>query len=588
MRYALQQWLMAVALLAITIPAAAQNNIVTRVEPEEITHGDTLTLTVEVYDRQGNVPIDITSLEEDFDVVSSRTSSQLRTINGRMQARTRYEMMLFPHNAGEQTIPPIEIGGYTSEPISITVNERTDDDPRNENLYLETELSSDSVYVQQELLFTIRLLFRLEGIRNPNFTELDMDDTVIQQLGPPNQYEQIVDGQRYGVYEINYAIFPQRSGELEIPDIFFRAQLTDGTSRSIFRNSNIETVTAFSEGYQVDVRPRPADYPENATWLPARSLDITEEWSRDITDMEPGDSVERTITIRADGLDGAAIPPIGTESIDRMNLYPESPEVERTIIDGKVVGTRTRTWSMVPTEPGSVVIPEIRIPWWNTEEEQLEYAVLDEAFITVRDPAGGTGQQGTPGEEGETAVSDPSSLLQQQDDLVSAPTPPVWIFTIMTALLAAVGVAMTLLYRRKQSLAAALPASASVPVSAAYRREISEQDEKQAYQDLLQRCRQGTPGAIRLALIAWARQYYDDPDLHTLDALARRANDPQLTACCQQLQQALYAGDHSVDLDESTRQDLAEFVGRWRKEHRRNIRGQRRDERFALPPLYRN
>lgn len=587
MKHALQQWLMAVTLLATTVPAVAQDNIVTRVDEDEITHGETLTMTVEVYDRQGNVPIDITALEEDFDVVSSRTSSQLRTINGRVQARTRYELMLFPKRAGEQNIPSIEIGGYESDPVSITVNERTADDPGNENLYLETSLSEDSVYVQEELLFTIKLLFRLDGIRNPNFTELDMEDTVIEQLGPPDQYEQIVDGQRYGVYEINYAIFPQRSGELEIPDIFFRAQLTDGSSRSIFRNNNIETITAFAEGYQVDVKPRPDDYPENATWLPARSLEIREEWSRDITNMEPGDSVERTIRIRADGLDGAAIPPLEIDSIDRLNLYPESPEVERTIIDGNVVGTRDRTWSMVPTEPGSVVIPEIRIPWWNTEEERLEYAVLDESFITVRDPAGAN-QAATPDQEADTTATDPSSLLQAPDDLVSSPTPPVWIFTVMTALLAAAGIAMMLLYRRKQSMAAAQPASASVSVSAAYRREISEQDEKQAYQDLLQRCQQGTPGAVRLALIAWARQYYDDPDLHTLDALVQRADDPQLTSWCHKLQEALYAGEHSVDLDEATRQGLVDFITRWRKEHSHRRRDQRREDRFALPPLYRN
>ncbi|MEX1197062.1 MAG: BatD family protein [Pseudohongiellaceae bacterium] len=578
---------MAVTLLVMAVPTVAQDNIVTRVDNDDITHGETLTMTVEVYDRQGNVPIDITVLEEDFDVVSSRTSSQLRTINGRVQARTRYELVLFPKRAGEQTIPPIEIGGYESEPIDITVNERTADDPRNENLYLETSLSADSVYVQEELLFTIRLLFRLDGIRNPDFTELDMDDTVIQHLGPPDQYEQIVDGQRYGVYEIDYAIFPQRSGELEIPDIFFRAQLTDGSSRSIFRNNNIETITAFAEGYQVEVKPRPAGYPEDATWLPARSLSIREQWSRDITNLEPGDSVERTITIEADGLDGAAIPPLGTDNIERMNLYPESPDVERTIIDGQVVGTRSRSWSMVPTEPGSVVIPEIRIPWWNTDEERLEYAVLDEAFITVRDPSG-AGQSATPDQEPDAVSTEPSSLLQQPDDLVRSPTTPVWIFTIMTALMAAAGIAMMMLYRRKQSLATASPASPSVAVSAAYRREISDQDEKQAYQDLMQRCRQGTPGAVRLALIAWARQYYDDPDLHTLDALVQRAEEPQLASWCHRLQQALYAGKHSVDLDDETRQGLADCITRWRTEHQHRRRDQRRTERYSLPPLYRN
>ncbi len=587
MKYRLQYWLTTVVLLALTTTAIAQNNINTEIDSDEITLGETITMTVEILGRQGNVPIDITALEEDFDVISTRTSSQLRTINGRVQARTRYELILFPRQAGEQSIPSIEVGGYNSDPIEIEVNERQRNEQRDENLYLETSLSEESVYVQQELLFTIRLFFRLDGIRNPNFTTLDMDDTVIEQLGPPNQYEQIVDGQRYGVYELNYAIFPQRSGELEIPDIFFRAQLTDGASRSIFRNNSVENITAFTPGYRVEVKPRPDEFPEDATWLPARSLNINEEWDRDITDLDPGDSAERTITIRADGLDGAAIPPIDMDEIQRASLYPEAPDVDRTIIDGQVVGTRTRTWSMVPTGAGSIVIPEVRIPWWNTDEERLEYAVLQEAFITVRDPEASTSADDAASrQEGE---STPPGLLDTPDELVSSPTTPVWIFTLMTALLLAAGAFMALTYRRKQSLALASTGKPSVaPTSMAYRRDFTELDEKQSYHELLQRCRQGTPGAIRLALIAWARQYYNDPELHTLDALTRRADDPRLTAYCTQLQQALYAADNAEDLSRDSRENLARYISDWRERNERHRRARDRRHRYELPPLYRN
>ena len=91
--------------------------------------------------------------------------------------------------------------------------------------------------MQEQLLFTVRLYYTINGIRNPQFTELEMEDSVIQLIGSPNQYEKLIDGVRYGVYEKRYVIFPQRSGPLEIPDILFRGEVTDGSSNFVFRNS---------------------------------------------------------------------------------------------------------------------------------------------------------------------------------------------------------------------------------------------------------------------------------------------------------------------------------------------------------------
>lgn len=589
MKRILQQWSVAMALLTLSAMAPAQEDISTRVTPDEITQGETVTVVVDVYDRQSNTPINISSLEEDFDVVSSRTSSRLRTINGRVQARTRYELVLFPKRTGIHTIPPIEIGNRTSEPVQITVHEPTQGERNNEDLYLETSLSSERIYVQEELRFTIRLYYRMDGIRNPEFTELDMDSTVIRELGPPNQYEQIVDGERYGVYEINYALFPQRSGKLEIPDIFFRAQLSDGTSRSIFRQNNLETITAFTPGHQVEVRSRPEEFPADATWLPARSLDIREEWDRDITNLEPGESATRTITLRADGLDGPALPPVDPGEIDRVNLYPAPPEVERSISNGKIVGSRIRTWSMIPTEPGSVVLPEIRIPWWNTDEDQLEYAVLRETFITVSGPADSSISRSADAAQANAGDSLSQTRMNTPDALVRSPATPVWIFTLMTVFLAGAGVVMTLLYRNRNfPERPGAEERSPAPASAAYRRELSTEDEKQAFQDLLQRCRRGSPGAIRLALIAWARQYYEDPELLTLDGLIQCANDRQLAGHCHRLQQALYAGNHSADLDQEIREALMEDVRAYRKRRQLFQRERQRTEHFRLPPLYRN
>ena len=99
-----------------------------------------------------------------------------------------------------------------------------------------------------------------------------MEDTVTQLIGSPNQYERLIDGERFGVYEKRYVIFPQRSGPLQIPDILFRGEVTDGSSNFVFRNMNTRRVTAFIEGITIEVKERPASLSRGEGWLPVTGL----------------------------------------------------------------------------------------------------------------------------------------------------------------------------------------------------------------------------------------------------------------------------------------------------------------------------
>lgn len=191
----------------------------------EVARGETVTLTIRIYDQRQGMQLDLTPLTTQFDVLGTRTSSQIRSVNGAVEAWTDYIVTLFPLEEGSLVIPELDINGQTTAPIEISVtNEGPRSNQSSEELFLEIETNKESVYVQEQLLFTVRLYYTINGIRNPQFTELEMEDSVIQLIGSPNQYEKLIDGVRYGVYEKRYVIFPQRSGPLEIPDILFAAK----------------------------------------------------------------------------------------------------------------------------------------------------------------------------------------------------------------------------------------------------------------------------------------------------------------------------------------------------------------------------
>jgi hypothetical protein len=253
----------------------------------------------------------------------------------------------------------------------------------NDELYLEIEVNKDSVYVQEQLLFTVRLFYTINGIRNPVFTELDMPNTVTQLIGSPNQYERLIDGERYGVYEKRYVIFPQRSGPLEIPDILFRGEVTDGSSNFVFRNMNTRRVTAFIEGITIDIKERPAAAPGGEDWLPVTGLSLEESWSGNIEELQVGDSVVRTLTLQAQGLDGALLPPFSPETVDGFNLYDDPADISRTFVDGSIVGTRIEQATYVALEAGRLEIPALDIPWWDVNSDTPQTASLPAMTLEI-------------------------------------------------------------------------------------------------------------------------------------------------------------------------------------------------------------
>jgi hypothetical protein len=132
------------------------------VDRSELARGETLTLTIRVYDQRQGMQLDLTPLTQDFDVLGTRTSSQIRSINGVTESWTDYVITLFPEKEGDLVIPPLSILNQTTDPISISVvNAGPRSNQSNNELYLEIEVNKDSVYVQEQLLLLFASSTRL-------------------------------------------------------------------------------------------------------------------------------------------------------------------------------------------------------------------------------------------------------------------------------------------------------------------------------------------------------------------------------------------------------------------------------------------
>ena len=563
------------------------------VDRAELARGETLTYTIRIYEQRQGMQLDLTPLTEDFDVLGTRTSSQVRSINGQVESWTDYIVTLFPLTEGELTIPPIEINNLLTEPILISVvNEGPRSNQDNDELFLEIEVNKEALYVQEQLLFTVKLYYTINGIRNPQFTELEMEDTVIQLIGSPNQYEQIIEGVRYGVYEKRYVIFPQRSGPLEIPDILFRGEVTDGSSNFVFRNLNTRRVTAFIEGITISVNERPVAAQEFDNWLPVTNLSISEEWSTDLENLSVGDSITRTITLTADGLDGAVLPPFSPETLDGINVYQDPASIERTYVDGSIVGTRVESSTLVPVIAGTIEIPEIVIPWWDVSSDELKEAVITAKSIQVS-----TIEGEIPAEQAEESIGNLEELLaasptvdqemidaQEGEEFIEVGI--YWLNYIIAFICIVV---LTSIYRlvlrpNNEEISDYLQ-----NLKNKYKSRISPyNNERVAFRQLKTACKKGDLTKIKGALITWCDHYSRENTLNTIEGILQNPDWSSLHSIIINLQNTLYFKDKSAqNVQIFSSKELLKEIKNLRDLKRRQKKITNLTERYSLPPLYR-
>ena len=570
---------------AVFATQAFAQQIELSVDRNELARGETLTLTIRVYDQRQGMQLDLTPLTQDFDVLGTRTSSQIRSINGVTESWTDYVITLFPEKEGELTIPALSILNQTTDPISINVvNAGPRSNQGGDDLYLEIEVNKDSVYVQEQLLFTVRLFYTINGIRNPVFTELEMEDTVTQLIGSPNQYERLIDGERFGVYEKRYVIFPQRSGPLQIPDILFRGEVTDGSSNFVFRNMNTRRVTAFIEGTTIEVKERPASVPRGEGWLPVTGLALEETWSGDLGELKVGDSVVRTIVLRAEGLDGAVLPPFSPENIQGLNLYPDPADISRTFVDGSIVGTRIETSTYVALEAGVIEVPALDVAWWDVNSDSARTTSLPPTRFEVA-----TVEGVLPSEQAIASTQEIQELLKPEplvdQAMIDAQAEAEFIAIdgglvrwTQWLLIAFVLLLIAIMGKRRFG-------AASQQLFADWRAAQSPAaNEKAAFAALNAACASSSNKAIRDALITWAN-HYCAAEIRSMEDLVRMSPSQELTEQAKSLQSTLFNPLSGTLFDSA---QLRALTKKLRQAKRVASRRREREVKYQLPSLYKS
>lgn len=345
-----------------------------------------------IFETSGNVDDDpdFSPLEKNLTILGRSTSSSTQIINGKVSHSKKWILEVIADNAGTITIPSIHFGKDRTKPLKITVSSGNNNQnniaggtDENDDIFIKTEISTVSPYVQAQIIYTVKL-FRAVNTSNASLTEPEVKggQAVIQKLGDDINYETRHAGRSYAVVERRYAIFPQQSGKVTIEPVIFRGQTGRGGFFIDPFGPPPKTVVSRSKSVELNVKPIPAAFTGDH-WLPARNLNIQEQWSHDPSSIPAGEAVTRTLTLHADGLPASQLPGTSSDLSDDFKQYPDQPVLNENSDDKGLSGTREEKTAIVPLKSGDYVLPKISIPWWNTETDKPETAVLPERHIII-------------------------------------------------------------------------------------------------------------------------------------------------------------------------------------------------------------
>ncbi|MCA6064428.1 BatD family protein [Thalassolituus marinus] len=366
------------ALLSLQVLAA---DFVATIDRKQVSEGDTLTLSLRYGEQVGFGSPDLTPLQKDFQVLNQQRSNQFRSVNGNTESFTEWVLTLTPRRTGQLTIPAIRFDGEATDPIQLSVVALSDDikAQQQKQFFFDTRVQQqDHYYVQGEILYTEKLYYSVNH-DNATLSDFEVTDARVEPLGEIQRYTTVIDGVRFGVYERNYAIYPEVSGELVIPGARFNASVVNPYDRW----SRGRQASAVSQPLRLNIEPIPASYPQSP-WLPARKVTLSETFSTPPEQWREGEPVTRTLTLNADGLPGSQLPAIAMPVIDGIRYYPDQTQQQQSVdLDG-VHGTSEQSVAIVPTRSGRIVLPELSLAWFNTSSGKTEYVRVPARTLDVK------------------------------------------------------------------------------------------------------------------------------------------------------------------------------------------------------------
>ncbi|STX52837.1 KQDN repeat-containing protein [Legionella busanensis] len=347
-----------------------------QIEATKIQKGETFRLIITNDKMPTGVP-DLTPLQADFTIVGTERSTNYSIINGTTTSSNQWTVLLLPKKTGILSIPAIRVGqeytpAKTIEVTNIQNSTKSTTVNKQQDVILTAELSNEHPYINEQIIYTVKL-YNSRRLLDVNYQGPQIDDALLIPLGDGRRYQVAENGRLYSVEEQQYAIFPQKSGELNITPPSFNALIYDAIP---------EPVHVQASASKLQVKSIPASF-KGKNWLPAKQINLTEQYDQTTNTIQQGNTLRRTITLQAIGTPAQLLPNLTFDNTDQFSVYPEKPIEKNRFRQFDLIGTATINITYLLNKSGQVTIPAIQLPWFNIITNKTEMATLPALTLNV-------------------------------------------------------------------------------------------------------------------------------------------------------------------------------------------------------------
>lgn len=538
----MKKWLWTVTLFLLLAGNVSAQTFQARVNRSEIPEGETFMLTLELDDAQTQDTPDLQVLDKDFTIYSVSNAYRTHIINGNYKQSRQWNLVLMPKNSGEVIIPAVKVDQYQSNPLVIKVakageniSPQNPQKPNEPRFRITGNVDNPNPYVQQQINYVLTI-YDTGGLQGdePVFLTNDSDQWIIKNLGEPQISTKTINGKNIREIKFNYALFPQKSGKLQIPAVKFNGFyltrerrndpfgnfFSDDTFIAGFGMADVfatrNPVVLSTQPIEITVKPIAAENNGN-WWLPATNVNLYAEFNPAQPVFKAGEAVSRTIYLKADGVIDSQLPEIKFAQTADLKQYPEKPQTQMKVENGKVVSLEKITNVYIPSKAGIMKLPPLEVNWFNVNTGQMEKASLPAMTVTVEGsalskslPEAPTTDAATPQEEIRTSQSE--KIIENIN-----PYKIYWLLAAAFILGLAFSFLLMKLFNKKNT-----------GKIRNYKKYIIE------------KAREKDLRGLRDALLGWAADYYQNENITTLKDIENLNDDPQFECELEKLTEALY------------------------------------------------
>ncbi|MCX6640991.1 MAG: BatD family protein [bacterium] len=394
--------LTAIILLAYGCAAsAAEINFRAATDRNTLSMSESLTLSFHLEGKMSNVPDPQMPDLSDWNVLSGpNESSSFQFINGQTSYSKDWSFVLNPKRAGQLTIGSalltIKNLTYRTDPITVTVSGQASPAPSSaqplptppssapqsgsepSELFVRVNADNTNIYQNQQVILTYTIYTRVnvngfEVSKLPSTPGFWQED--FQQAQQPPVRDEVISGRHYRAAQIRQvALFPTRSGDLTIDplEVTCQVQMQDTQRRrrdpfdmffdSPFAGYRTEKRVVSTQPLTLHVKPlpedgRPADYSGSVG-------DFNLIVDLDKQAVKTNEAL--TMTVRFNGSGNIkALPKPNFSAPSDFEAYDPKESVQVDKSGGRVTGTKTFEYILIPRAPGKTRLPPISFSYFD-------------------------------------------------------------------------------------------------------------------------------------------------------------------------------------------------------------------------------